>query len=156
MLMAKRLDSQKRLQIFYMPYNKKVIELFKNFPADSFYVEELYEALLSERRIGTKVILIRGKICSVELQIYNFASIRKVCLESNKNEFFISYYDYSIEREITSKNFIGEKINGLCDYIFPFIFTCGKDKRYIPLLLNDFSSFARYALEYASPTITEL
>jgi hypothetical protein len=151
--MAKKLDYQKRLQIFYMPYKRKLIELFKNFPSDNSYVKELSEALLSERKIGTNIVQVRGKISYVELQVFKFASIRKVCAECSIDDFFITFFDYSTEKEIISENFPGEKINALCGYILPFILTCGKDKKYIPLLINDFPSFARYALAYTPPPI---
>jgi len=136
-----------------MSYSKKVIELFKNFPTDSSYVKELYEGLLSERKVGTNIILVRGRISFVELQIFNFASIRKVYPNELIREFYISFYDYSLEKEIISESFSKEEINIIFDYIFPFILTRGKDRIHIPLLLKDFPSFARYALEYNTPVI---
>lgn len=147
--MAKRLNSQEKLDIAYMPYNKKVLTFFKMFPEESPYSEELYHALLSERKKGNRIIVLNNLSVFVELEVNNFGSIRKHC-QSDYTSSFLSFYDYLNGTEINSITYNKKDSDFICDSIIPFILSKGKDLSRIPLLINIFPSFAQYALTYQS------
>lgn len=145
--MGQKLDPDKRLQISYMAYNKKVLKAFQLFPFESSYNNELYQSLLNDHKKGYGIVLIRTELSSLELQVHGLWSIRKTCIKDD-DSFYLSFFDYKTEDDIISENFSYTSSGFLCDNVLPFVLSKGRDRTRIPLIINYFRSFARYALSY--------
>lgn len=135
------------LKIEGMSYVDKVIDLFKIFPGNQRYFEDLLLSVCNAKR-GINVSCISSEIYLVEVYVTGMGTLKKHW-EMDDQVFQFSFCvgdDYG--EGILSEPFNKKDSDIFCERALPFMLSYGHNKQDIPLLINDFPEFSKYALEY--------
>lgn len=141
------------LKMEEMSFEEKVMDLFMRFPFNQSYSEELYKSIQSNHKRGIQITSFHMNIYWVEIYVENLGTFKKhYDRDSDKgvnNLYRISFAEKDDHGTGTmSDPFLKDDVDRVCKNSLPFMLSQGNDKRLIPLLINDFPFFARYALEY--------
>ena len=127
-------------------YEEKVILMFKSFPKDKEEYILLFEDLRSIQQEGVMFYYWDNYSRYIDIFVGGVGIFRKrLNLDNEYN--FVFCIDNSNKCLSVEKVSMG-KADELCERFIPFMLSHGHDRRKIPLLINDFHEFAKFALEY--------
>lgn len=150
--MGERLKHTEILRLEDMPFESKVIMLFKMFPRNQSYAEQVQE-LLRYQKNRVEINCSYSEIYFIEIHVSKLGSFKKIWEEDPLTEEKIYRFSYSVGDEyidkVVSKELNKAQSDLFCERALPFMLSHGYDRRKIPLLINDFPEFANFALEYS-------
>jgi len=124
----------------------KVLYTFLNFPESHNFLIKSQEDL-GLRTAGFKLDYRFSTSASlVSLSIENIGTFEKYWEVVSKS--YIYAFNVGEYTTAFSNRFNKEESDIFCRRALPFMLSYGKDKSTIPLLINDFPDFARFAIRY--------
>lgn len=135
-----------------MPYEEKVIQLFKIFPTDTLYASDLLDSIQRVHKKGINFYSIAESYYSLDMYVDGLGSFKKlwgINVIRDVREYSFSFYiGDSVTKGLDSDSFSKEESNILCERALPFMVSYGHNKDGIPLIIHDFPKFAKFALGY--------
>lgn len=140
------------LKIDEMSLEEKILELFKIFPRQNQYYDDLLQSIRIPRGKGLSISSFHQGIYWLEIYLEGFGTFKKhweIDTDGYKGVYSVSF---SPGESTKSANELGplelDKCNKICEKVISFMSSYGKDKKLIPLLVNDYPAFAKFALEF--------
>jgi hypothetical protein len=134
-----------------MPDETKIIKLFQYFPFKEYLSEELYK-LVEHFNLKIKIEHQLYPVYFIEISVVNLGTIRK---SYNKEDapfeyifMFVAWDESPAYRTVNSSLMNKTLSDVVCSRIIPFMVSQGRNKKDIPLLIHDFSEFAKFAMKY--------
>lgn len=150
-MMGETLNYKEQLKIANMTYIDKAIKLFRYFPKEDAYFHALFNSLQYSRKYIRFSYSTYGNI-TLDVDVPNIGILRKHLddTEEGVSLFSISFHRNSNTDFIKTENLNRNDADLVCERALPFLLSNGNNKIGIPLLVNDFPEFAKFALEYRS------
>lgn len=134
-----------------MTLDEKVIMLFKLFPKNQSYSEDVIESLPIINKYGIQVIASYQHTYYIDVYVKGLGSFKKHWGVDSLTDGYIYRFSFAegdhTEIQETSGGFGKEASDKICDRALPFMLSGGEHRRGIPLLLHDFPEFAKFALK---------
>lgn len=150
--MTHRVSYEEQIRIEEMPFNQRVIQMFKMFPTNPPYFEELYRSVRYGKR-GIRVSFSDDDIYVIDVYVEGLGTLKKHWEDAELEESKIYRFSFCAGEDysegVRSDTFQKEASDIFCERALPFMLSYGYDKRRIPLIIHDFPEFAKYALEYS-------
>jgi hypothetical protein len=148
--MGELLRYTEQLKIEAMPYGQKVLKMFQHFPKIDAYFITLYMSSQYKKE-GIHLTYCSSEIYFVEIDVTGLGRLRKIWEEIEDN-FFAALFSFCTPEDFTPRIEAGpfnkEESDKICKRLLPFMISQGANKEDIPLIINDFPDFAKFALEY--------
>lgn len=134
------------LDITTYSYAEKVILMFRSFPYHRIAYESLYKELQSTRQDGIVYSYYDNHSRFMDICV---GGIGIFCKNINiDNEYSLTLTGLCDRKEISLKKVPNDQVDKICEKVIPFLLSNGKNKKTIPLLMNSFPEFAKFALEF--------
>lgn len=132
-----------------MSYTERTISVFKTFINDMGTFKELFKILSKDNKNG---IIFDYHTCYSNYLCIHVGGVGLLRLHYNIDEssctFSFKEDNNNLKDSLEKVVYTQSDLNALCDKIIPFMVTKGEDRTDIPLLMNIFPSFAKFALEF--------
>jgi len=148
---TRRVHYEEQIKIEEMPFKDRVLLMFKMFPAHVAYFEELYRSVRYGKK-GIKVSFSCEDIYVIDVYIEGLGTLKKYWEEAELDESKIYRFSFCVGEDygpgVSSEPFEKEASDIFCERALSFMLSYGHDKRQLPLLINVFPEFAKFALGY--------
>lgn len=132
-----------------LTYTEYVIMMFKIFHQDMGNFKKLFEILSSDKDKGIVYSYHNCHTNFLDMHVGGVGLLRLHYHMDEKNcEFIFKKDNNNLDPDIKKIIYTKMDLDMVCESILPFLISKGTDKRKIPLILNIYPSFAKFALEF--------
>lgn len=139
-----------QLKIEAMSYGQRVLKMFQHFPKVDAYFQTLYRSVRYGKP-GISFCFSNDTIRFVEIDTGWVGRLRR-SYEEVEDGFFVHIFSFYVSEGIAPSMetgaFLKDQADKMCESLLPFMVSYGDNRVNIPLLVNDFPEFAKFALEY--------
>ena len=147
---------EEKLKIFKMSLEEKILEVFLEYPNKINYIQELVEDIQDEFASltchrGKQLHADWHKPMSLYFYVPRIGELRKnIEFEDGKAPYSIDFtpFEESLEDRFDLEDLQDEDVNRVVQLMLPFLISGGEDIQGIPLLINTFPEFTRFALRW--------